>query len=540
MNGFIKPFSFIRQTMVHRSVVHFPLGTGTRAVLCLISVACFRLSFPEGPVPVLAWVCLVPASLAIHGLTTGQAFLWGLLSASTAWLLSVWWITVGLTGWVGLPQAAAWAYTALFCLYAALPYALSMAAWSWCREPYRPEEALFSAAFLTVFVSWIPQIFPGNPAHALYGNPVPIQVLDLGGVPLLLFMLTLVNRLLAGILVAGMTARSLRSPLLLLLLCSGVMCGYGLVRLNQYHEDLRFEPGDLHVTVAATQPNIPVKGLNHVLTEDRGNDLATLFRLTEEAAVEHPTPDLIVWPEIPLPVSCSDVSTGGRSASQLSQDLGIPILTPCIQVHEVHDGTPRFHNVTRLIRSDGRPAAPYVKRILVPFSEYLPLEEEIPFLRRIFPGAAHYVPGKEMVLFELKDGALRLIPAICYEAVFSGHIREGAEAGGNVIVNMVDDAWFGRTDGSAIHMALGVFRAVEFRMPLIRVTNSGNGVFVRASGEIVPESRTPLFEKAIRAASLGVPNSRPLFARWGNGVLWALTLLSGVGALRLTRKSGAG
>jgi apolipoprotein N-acyltransferase len=218
--------------------------------------------------------------------------------------------------------------------------------------------------------------------------------------------------------------------------------------------------------------------------------------------------------------------------------MAMPVMTPCIQRVEDGDGVARYANSAVLIRPDGAHSPPYVKRILVPFSEYLPLEEALPFLRRLFPGAARYEAGKEMVLMDLPGKDVRVIPTICYESVFTRHIRKGVEAGGNLVVNMVDDAWFGPTAASAVHLALGVLRAVEYRVPLVRVTNSGDGVFVGASGRIVPGTRTPSFQTAITVRTLFTPDSRSPYARWGDAVLWGLTVLSGIGwvGLYLGRK----
>jgi len=520
----------------------FPLGTPGRLLLCLCSVLFFRLGFPGGPLPFLAWVCLVPVSLAIHGLSPGRACLWALGSAALGWMASVWWITVGLTQWVRLSPSAAWTCASLFCLYAAIPYALGGGAWALCRQPYRPREALFASAFMTAAVSWFPQIFPGNPAHSLFDHPVPIQVLDLGGVPMLLFILILINRLVSGVIIGWTTRRGALACGFMLILTAGAVLAYGHARVRQIRDAEGRAESHMRLTVAAIQPNIPVPGLDHTAPEDRHNGLHTLFQLSEMASARSPETGLIVWPEIPVSVPCDRIRAEGRSVEELSRDMGRPIMTPCIHREKVEGGLTQYANMAVLIRPDGVVPHPYTKRILVPFSEYLPLEEEIPLLRRIFPGAARYEAGEDMVLVNPPGTDVRVIPTICYESIFTRHVREGVEAGGNLVVNMVDDAWFGPTAASTIHMALGVFRSVEYRIPLVRVTNSGDGVFVRASGEILPGTRTPSFRKATRIRTLPIPGVRSPYARWGDIVLWGLTILAAAGWLRRIadgRKAGA-
>lgn len=102
----------------------------------------------------------------------------------------------------------------------------------------------------------------------------------------------------------------------------------------------------------------------------------------------------------------------------------------------------------------------YRKCILLPFGEYLPFEKRFPFLRKVFPGVLQYLQGTETALFEI-TGTKRIIPTLCYEFVFPGLIREFAQAGGNILLNLADDIWFGDSEASAIHLALGVYRSIS-------------------------------------------------------------------------------
>jgi apolipoprotein N-acyltransferase len=191
--------------------------------------------------------------------------------------------------------------------------------------------------------------------------------------------------------------------------------------------------------------------------------------------------------------------------------------------------TPGYFNTVMLIEKHGRCDAKYHKRLLVPFAEYLPYEREFPFLRRYFTYALTYTQGKASEVMDIGT-ARKIIPCLCYEAIFTDMIRDGARLGGNIIVNMVDDAWFGDNDSSLIHVSLAFFRAVEYRMPYVRVTNSGVGVFVRATGEIVQDSMTPLFKTATSVHTLYIPQNRPLYFYVGDAFLYLalLGLLSGL------------
>ena len=160
----------------------------------------------------------------------------------------------------------------------------------------------------------------------------------------------------------------------------------------------------------------------------------------------------------------------------------------------------------------------------------MPLEKEFPWMRRLFPSALDYIPGRDTTLLPI-EGKARVIATICYEVLFSNYIQEFIDKGGDIIINIVDDAWFGQSNASSVHMALAVYRAVEYRVPLVRVTNSGNGAFVQPTGEFIPGSRTPLFQEVISAYEIYIPQKRSPYSRGGGLFVWVLAVIWGVDAL---------
>ncbi len=98
-------------------------------------------------------------------------------------------------------------------------------------------------------------------------------------------------------------------------------------------------------------------------------------------------------------------------------------------------------------------------------------------------------------------------------------------AGGNIIVNMSDDAWFGDSTAANIHLSLALFRSVEYRIPLVRAANPGFGAFVRATGEIESGSLTPLFDATAQAYTLHVPQKTSIYFYLGDRLLYLSALL---------------
>jgi apolipoprotein N-acyltransferase len=422
-------------------------------------------------------------------------------------------------------------------------HALPLAVFGYCASLFqwtgKTLGGFRNAAAFTVIQLLFPQLLRANHAHALFSTPLAIQILDIGGVPILLFSVALVNMVLVDLILCIKDKRSVVPATLTLVITMGMIAGYGQYRLNVFHEELSSAPTERIVRIGSVQPNIPDprnrtiengpaqthipaskwKGPRTNLLVDEG--LNTIFEMSRGLVRSHRNLDLIVWPEIPVVVECNREAPTQQKIKAVSEELQKPLLVTCVR-HGEKGGGKDYNGALFVHRSD-KTAPPYRRMILFPFAEYLPYEKEFPWLRRLFPNVQNFVPGREPVIYNL-DGSKRVIPALCYELTFSDHFRPFIKGGGNVIVNMVDDMWFGRTDASIGHYALGIFRAVEYRLPIVRVTNTGIGVFVQPTGEIVPGSRTPLFEKAAMSYSLLIPeNQQTVYFYVDDLFLWILT-----------------
>jgi len=133
------------------------------------------------------------------------------------------------------------------------------------------------------------------------------------------------------------------------------------------------------------------------------------------------------------------------------------------------------------------------------------------------------VPGKEPAVFEFSAG-ITIIPAICYEVIFAENISGVVRRGGNVIINPVNDAWLGTTAGPYYHFALALFRAVENRVPVIRITNSGISGCVQATGEITSETERLLWTRGTGVCTVYLPAERSAYVHWGNACLYCITV----------------
>jgi apolipoprotein N-acyltransferase len=118
-----------------------------------------------------------------------------------------------------------------------------------------------------------------------------------------------------------------------------------------------------------------------------------------------------------------------------------------------------------------------------------------------------------------------MAPLICYEDLMPDLARKFvAETRANVLVNLTNDAWYGRSAGPWQHLWLAQSRAIETRRSLLRVTNTGVTSLVNAKGEIV--QALPMFTDAVMQSEVDVLNGETHYVRFGDWFAWGSTLIT--------------
>ncbi|QDV76385.1 Apolipoprotein N-acyltransferase [Planctomycetes bacterium K2D] len=223
-------------------------------------------------------------------------------------------------------------------------------------------------------------------------------------------------------------------------------------------------------------------------------------------------------------------------------------------------GDERVYNSVLLSDGEGQPIAVYDKTHLVPFGEYIPFASGMPIIYYLTPISGGMGVGAGPVAMDapLRDGplgnggVLRLCPSICYETVVPHVIRRQVAtltADGerpDVLVNVTNDAWFWGSSELDMHLACGVYRAVENGLPLLVAANGGLSAVIDATGEV--QALGPRMAEQALVADVPRPSARATFySRWGDvfaGVcLAACGLLAGsrgVEAIKLRRAASRG
>ena len=189
----------------------------------------------------------------------------------------------------------------------------------------------------------------------------------------------------------------------------------------------------------------------------------------------------------------------------------------------------RLHNRVYLVTPDGGAEQWYDKMELVPFGEYVPLKSLFFFVDKVVEGVGDFRPGSAPVVFHTPRGNFG--PLICYEGIFPGLARRFVADGADFLVNVTNDAWFGRTSAPYQHLAMATVRAIENRVPLVRVANTGFSAMVDVDGTI--RWRTGLFEADWRVDTVSWVGISTFYTRFGDcfvyGCLALLVLLAVLG-----------
>jgi len=483
------------------------------AVLALAAGTALALAFPRPEWSGAAWVALAPVLALALTRRPGPAFGWGWLAGFTFFLLLLRWLNFTFRIYSEIPWPLTWGPTALLSAYCALWTGLVASAVSWLARRRGPAVALLVAPCLWMSAEWtrgwLMGGFPwGSIGYSQYRQLPVIQIAELGGVWAVSFVVVAVNVALAGavLLPRGRAAIGLVLGVAL----TGATLGFGAWRLGE-------EPPPGEVTVAVMQPSIeqPLKWN----PEHTTSTLAIYGELTRAAARQRP--DLIVWPETASPTILRQDPTLLRALTELAGAWQVPLLVGSIDTGEGSDR--ELRNTVFLLTELGI-VNRYDKIHLVPFGEYVPLSGVIGFVRGWAEFISELTPGARAVVFAGPPAPFGVV--ICYEGIFPALVRRFVKDGARLMVNMTNDAWFGRTSGPLQHLAMYPFRAVEHRTAVVRAANTGVSAFIAPSGRIM--ERLELFERGNLIARVPLRRGETVYTRWGDWLPYLSVMVSAV------------
>lgn len=246
-------------------------------------------------------------------------------------------------------------------------------------------------------------------------------------------------------------------------------------------------------------------------------------------------PDILILPETSMPFDYKQKGSLPKQIRKFAIDQQTALLfgAPAFQ-KKVHGEEVEIFNRAYLISSEGSDLGYYEKEHLVPFGEYLPKWLDLPFLRPLLQGVGNFSPGKNIFPISVKKARLGVL--ICYETIFPELARQRVEDGATVLINISNDAWFGKSAAAKQHLQLSAIRAVEEGRWLARSTNTGISAFVDPLGRIVESSN--LFMAQRMLFDVSPLKKRTLFSFIGSFLPIVAILLFGVIMYRNRFKRG--
>ncbi len=273
------------------------------------------------------------------------------------------------------------------------------------------------------------------------------------------------------------------------------------------------------------QPSIP-----ETMKWDAAAAEANFHRLIELSGgpAEHKLA-AVVWPEAAAPFLLERDGPHRAAIAAVAPREGY-VITGALRANPPPGPPTRIWNSIEAIDSAGAIRAGYDKAHLVPFGEYVPFGDLLP-VRKITPGSIDLSAGPGPRTIAL-PGLPAFSPIICYEAIFPGAVVD-ATARPLWILNLTNDAWYGRSSGPYQHFAIARTRAIEEGLPLVRVANNGISGVVDPAGRVV--ARTGLDSVGHADVALPAAASPTVYATTGDWLFAAMLMLGMVPALRRWR-----
>ena len=376
---------------------------------------------------------------------------------------------------------------------------------------------VFPALFWVALEFLFPLLFPWHVANSQVSFLWFIQSADLVGPYGAGFIVVWFNAALFRALVSREQEPSVRFlPLGCSVFAIALSLIYGFQRIESVGEDMAMAR---KLPVAAVQGNVdidlkwnPVLAQKNFDEHRRLTDPADAVALViwPESAVEFMVPeDLPALPPELMPSFKSGQTYFIFGAKSFRGTLGRP-------------GAKAF-NTAFFTDAKGRILGHYHKQVLLAFGEYLPFSKILSLLPGV-PFADGFTPGPGPIAFHLPSG-VRVAPLICYEDLMPDIARKFvSETRANILVNLTNDAWYGKTVGPWQHLWLSQSRAIETRRSLLRVTNTGVTSLVNAKGELV--KTLPMFTAAVIQTEVEILNGETFYVRFGDWFAWGMTITS--------------
>ena len=502
-------------------------------LFAFISGALLALSFPRYGHPASAWIALVPLLIALSGWNGAErrlpaqpslrAFALGLTTGVVYFVGTIYWTGTVVAVFGGLAAPVALLAMLLLALYLALYPAIAALITNTLvrRTGHR--------AFLLVPAVWVATeylrgvLFGGFPWVPL-GNSqvalVPIaQLASVFGVYGVSALVAFVN----GGLAFAVLSRP-RARMQIIAVMSVVLLTVAVGGAWRVSEGSLMRQGT-PIRVGLIQGNIDQRAKWD--PREARRIFTTYLAMTRDAVRRGA--EYVIWPESSTPFIFQEDQAGAQAIRDLVADVRVPLLFGSEQL--VRGDVPRLYNSAFLVTPSGTTAV-YRKIQLVPFGEFIPLQQWLTFLSPLVEAVAEFASGDEVTM--LPVGSHLTSTAICYEVVFPWLARRAVERGSELLTTITNDAWYGESSAPFQHFALASMRAIEQGRYLARAANTGISGVVDPYGRVVRASG--IFEQVGLVEEVRFLSGRTVYSRIGDVVPYTAMALTVAALIALRRR----
>jgi len=513
--------------------------------LPIVSGILIILSQPPISFLSIAYVSLIPLIYSLKKDNMRRNFISGFIAGIVSYLGLIYWVVVAMNLYGGIDIFTSFIILLLFVLYLSV-YTGAFAFIVSYLEKKLSVPIFISAPFVWVLLEYLRSIaFTGFPwsllAYSQHKFLPLIQVVSVTGPYFISFLIVAINCIFYQIFI-GKTEKTeeikdkrirtrrlnpvrhtffIYIAVIAAFFTIALVYGYG--RMNAKDE------GDLKVAVI--QGNI----LQDVKWDEafKMRIVSTYYRKTLEAGKGA---NLVIWPETAMPFIFNDEIYVNKTLKELASILKTDLLFGTV----TRDNKGRFYNTAYIYNEAGELAGNYNKVHLVPFGEFTPLIQYFPFLAGLTAAGGNFSSGKAHRPIETKTGRIGIL--ICYEGTFPHITNDTVNNGAQVLVNMTNDAWFGKTSAPYQHLAFYVFRAIETDRYVLRAANTGISAIIDPRGRV--KQKTNIFtEDAIRG-NFSLRNGQTFYVKYGDYFVLIsfllLAFLCGISSLKFKIKGGRG
>lgn len=502
--------------------------------LAILSGIILFAAFPPYDVAFLAWMAMVPLLLTITAKKPAFAFLLSWIWGCTFFL--------GIFSWILVVDGYTYLHHAIGVIYLGSYFAIFGLFFAVVSRYWRMVSAYAAAPFIWVSLEYLRSNLSfmalpwGLLAHSQYQNPIIIQVAAIAGTYGVSFLIVAVNAALAMLLYSWfvrlkvLKTELLAEPTKTSTIAFGATVAALLLLTVAYGFTVISSPMEgKKIKVAVVQGNIEQ-------WQKWDKRFAPLIMRTYSdltMIVAKDKPDLIIWPETATPRAINTDPNLKKKVRNIAKSAKTFLLLGSSEVYKFKKNDPestRVKNSAYLVPPDSRLkiSQQYDKILLFPFGEYLPYKKKIPWSYINVPDVGNYIRGKEFTVFELPDFQFGV--TICWENLFSDFVRQFVKRGAQFIVNMTNEAWFGRTGAPYQFVSMNIFRAVENRVFVIRCTNTGISCFIDPHGRVVDtvkdENGAEIFIRGVASSSIMPLKSNTIYTHFGDWLLWVSVPIS--------------